>query len=429
MAINITQPAACINIGSPFFGSEPFRGFECITDYIVELTEQVSTISITNTQSALQTPMTAVAALAIIIVAYSTLIGGESNIRKPLLQIGVIGLTVVMFNWFPQHAMDDVKRLLIQYPSNLGVAITGQNVPQSSPAGGTLQTQIPAHLDQIFAKSLRIAWTIGLESTAGAAAQRVGAGAKPDNCATGTQEGRWTMLSRIKNIALGTVKGILHLFMALVIIFTVAVWSTNAAMMFITNYLRAAILLFLAPLFFLLFMFNKTRDISMKWTQSLISVFVLNLLLTILLSLSTLMTGALIGYVWDETSCDIEPFKASVLITLIFCVLYSMTKNIPTIAQELTGSSGQSGAEIIGQAMKFGMQGAGTAAIAGKLSYQGAASTYRGYKRWDNAVFGPANHDEAKRHEETKRHDFRNRGSDDGGGTMSKPPPSQNRQE
>jgi len=307
-------------MGNPFFGSEPFRGFECITDYIIELTEQVSHISVTETQSVLQTPMTAAAGLAIIILAYSTLIGGEPNIRKPLVQMAVIGFTVIMFNWFPQNAMDDVKRLLIQYPSNLGIAITGQNTPPADPSGGVLQTQIPAYLDQMFAKSLRIAWTIGLESTAGAAAQSVGAGAKPASCPTSSGKGRWNILGKIKNIALGTVKGILHLFMALVIIYTVAVWATSATMMFITNYLRAAILLFLAPIFFILFMFNKTRDISMKWSQSLISVFFLNLLLTILLSLSILMTGALIGYVWDETTCDIEPFKASLLITLIFCV-------------------------------------------------------------------------------------------------------------
>ena len=352
------------------------------------------------------------------------LTGNEQSIRKPLIDILIIGMAFIVFTTYGTTVMPTLKNVIFTYSSAIGESLnpfeTDNQKTHRPPNRLYLQSGAPPLIDYAFSKGMQLSMAVmisGLSTSAKLTPQNIvditgdpknigllgckltpappgwdacyinqmkqptitphtGAGAAylvrvkstsaTEHCNRqfnvnikpteyNKSPGFWSLLtSTVTDKPKAIAQFFALAFIGFIVLFCAATWALSAGIMYLTNYIRGILLLLLAPIFFIFFFFKKTRDMTQKWAQNLISIMLLNIILVACISVFVYIMDVTMIYINIGKNCDISPFSSGLMAALMFLLLASMTKNIPVIVQELTGSSGQSGQDIPGSALGFG---------------------------------------------------------------------------
>ena len=411
--------SACDNLAAGLFEGK-FSPITCIVQQIDVIARDVMYDGLVTVTAMLRVPITLAATLAVIFLGYTMLSGRTENAYDPIKQILTVCLTVVFINGFPTWGLKHAERIIIHMPPDIGAKIypvesrTEQAIKASLPDHQTmrqlgysrdgyelpnLNMRIPLMLDAFLvdgiANSIAVALNLGvgknlqivlstfsglraaLRNTVGlrgCTENRLGDQAEAIN---EEDTGLWqtlmghaatagTAIAATATAAVSQfVMSIVSVTAAVVTLIMVLYWVLSTAMMYISNYLRGVLMLTLTPVFGVFFLFNKTRDIAQKWIQSLISTALLFLLLSATISIFAAIMDTTLSSLANPAECTYSPLVFVLLLFILYMVLTQMTRNLPTITQELTGSSGQSPIDIIGQSLSLAAQ-AGQATMMGR---------------------------------------------------------------
>lgn len=413
---------ACDNLASGLFEGR-FSPITCIVQQVDLIAREVmydGLVTITNTLSA---PITLAAVLAVMFLGYTMLTGRVESAYDPIKQILVICLAVAFINGFPRWGLPVAERIVVHAPPELGSAIypvksrTEQAIEAALPDHETmrmmgfsrngydlpnLNMRIPLMLDAFLVdgivNSIAVVLNMGvgkhvqviLSSFAGlrsAISNTVGLrgcideSVPPEDLPPDTNEedqnlwqdlighittGASVIIAPVTAVITQFVMGAVSIAAGLIILGMVLYWVLSTAMMYLSNYLRAVLMLTLTPVFGIFFLFSKTRDIAQKWMQSLISTALLFLLMSATISIFAAVMDTTLSSLGDPRECTYSPLMFVLLLFILYMILTQMTRNLPTITQELTGSSGQSAIDIVGQSLSLVLQ-AGQVATTGML--------------------------------------------------------------
>ena len=435
---NITVPdepgniEACVRLGNPFIKGDAFSGVTCLSEQVTRVIDFVAQQGYQGLFDAIKNPVAGFVVLAIIIIGYNMLSGNEQSIRKPLLNVLMIGMAFIIFTAYGNVIMPKLKGIMFETSSKIGQALnpfeTLTSRTYKHPVLSYLESNAPPMIDYAFSKGMQLSMAImasGVKSSLNLSneqmmsligdpkhigllgctytpippgwhdcyQQQVARGIGVFNAVSPTlskdaiahcnnqfnvqikdndylkSPGFYTLMTDgLKNLGKSIAQFFALLFIGFIVLFCAATWAITAGMMYLTNYIRGILLLLLAPIFFIFFFFNKTRDMTQKWAQNLISIMMLNIILVACISFFVYIMDVVLAYIHAGTNCDVSPFSSGLMAALMFLLLASMTKNIPVIVQELTGSSGQSGSDVTGSALSFGTKaitafGAGIAGL------------------------------------------------------------------
>ncbi len=381
--------------------SADFRPVTCLTHHIDTVIGEVAGGASGRVAATLGTTLTTLATIAIILIGYGMLFGKNelTGLYNPFKAIVAIVAAAVIINNFEGVLYNPIHTLVMEVPVRIVEAV---DLPASR-AEARVSATATSEQDKL-AGLIDVAFVNGLQSTLAvltASVPVIGPGVLRlflddpealglENCTDPPPEGEdrntimtwlWEKFTYVISLeAVGdTLAGLAELafglILALIVLFSVLTWATYATSLYISNYLKLVLLLVLAPVFLGFFMFAQTRDITQKWCQNLISCALINLILMGMVRIFMLIIESTQVTIANPNGCHIDPFAGSIVLALMYLVLLAMTKNIPVIVSELTGSSGQGAGDVIGNTIR-------TAVAAGT----GLTAKYSLWKRLGGAI-------------------------------------------
>ena len=407
--------SACENLVSGLLEGK-FSPITCIVQQVDLIAREVMYNGLTTITNALKVPLTAAATLAIIFLGYTLIAGRAESAYDPIKKILMICLAVTFVTTFPRWGLPVAEDIVIHIPPEIGALIynkksrteiaiedsmddydtlagsgySRQGALDAADALPSLNMRIPLMLDAFLLDGIGYAIAVvanmGMGKTVGAilgsfggisSALRNSVGLK--GCGTNAEQKvppkaeendqgflrkMWGFVATpVAGVTAGISAGIAQFVMAavsitagLIVLVMVLYWVLSTTMMYLSNYLRGVLMITLAPIFGLFFLFEKTRDIAQKWLQSLISTALLFLLMSATISMFAAIMDTTLSSLGNPANCSYSPIVFVLVILILYMILTQMTKNLPTITQELTGSSGQSSIDVVGQSLSLVMQ-------------------------------------------------------------------------
>ncbi len=307
----------------------------------------------------------ALAVLSVVLIGWIMMTGKSEtyNTRTLLWTMIMIGVVLWIIENLPA-LHDEISPLFTRVPAEIASSITFTNTNTEMSKKGSHQ-----ELDKIFAELIEGATQLinikRVITDIDIIEQLNNKGIDPKDRGMKIEDEKWVCKTDggfWANLTPGNIGSVL---VGVLVLIMAALYMILVVGILVMNQVRVTFLLVFSPLFISLYLFQRTRDMTVRWIQNLVTCILIATFTYSVIMVNANIVNANVKAL--SATCE-TPFMLPVAIALTMGASFMIVSSIPDLAKDISGSGG--GGELFGKA---GAAIVGAAATGAAMAVTGPA--------------------------------------------------------